>query len=145
MENTITLNCDVLPTDSSVSLGMRISVDNQIVYENFHVKDKEKVKFTITDDDAEHNLVFELFNKLPEHTKINSNGEIINDALLSIENLTIDDIDISAVFQQLAVYSHDYNGSKPLIEDKFHGSLGCNGTVTLKFTTPFYLWLLENM
>jgi hypothetical protein len=44
-----------------------------------------------------------------------------------------------------AVYTHDFNGSQPPVDDKFFGDLGCNGTVSLKFTAPTYLWLLENM
>jgi hypothetical protein len=38
----------------------------------------------------------------------------------------------------------DFNPPK-LIKDKFYGSMGCNGTITFEFNTPFYLWLLENM
>ena len=44
-----------------------------------------------------------------------------------------------------AVYTHDFNGTQPEIEDTFFGEMGCNGTVSLRFTTPIYLWLLENM
>lgn len=147
MENpdSIILKCNISSTNSSVPLGMRVSIDNQTVYENLHVKNEENFEFAIIDDNAEHDLVFELFNKLPEHTKINNAGEIVEDALLVINDLTIDDINISEVLRKLAVYSHDYNGSQPLAEGKFYGTLGCNGNVKLKFAAPIYLWLLENL
>jgi len=74
-----------------------------------------------------------------------------------VENFKIDDIDISSMLTNypnqlysdmpthIIQYCHDFNGTQPAVVDRFHGSLGCNGTVTLKFTTPIYLWLLENM
>jgi len=49
------------------------------------------------------------------------------------------------MFTELATYTHDFNGTKELTQEKFYGVMGCNGTVSLKFATPIYLWLLENM
>ena len=43
------------------------------------------------------------------------------------------------------IYRHDYNGTTDPFDDEFYGEMGCNGTVSLKFTTPIYLWLLENL
>jgi hypothetical protein len=43
------------------------------------------------------------------------------------------------------VYEHNANGTGPLVQDKFYGEMGCNGTVTLEFSSPTYLWLLEQM
>lgn len=141
----IVLKCILASTDSTVPLGMRILLDDKTIYENFHIKDQENVEYKLSDVDAEHTLVFELFGKLPSHTKINESGEILKDALIFIKDLTIDDIDISQVMQDLAVYRHNFNGTSDTIEDVFRNAVGCNGTVSLKFTTPVYLWLLENM
>jgi hypothetical protein len=44
-----------------------------------------------------------------------------------------------------AVYTHDFNGTQQEIQDEFYSEMGCNGTVSLKFSTPIYLWLLEHM
>jgi hypothetical protein len=65
--------------------------------------------------------------------------------MLTISNISIDDIDIDQLLIEKAEYTHDFNGSQDTITDKFYGDMGCNGTVTFEFTTPFYLWLLENM
>jgi hypothetical protein len=43
------------------------------------------------------------------------------------------------------VYEHDYNGTGTLTQEKFYGQMGCNGTVSLAFCTPIYMWLLEHM
>ena len=37
------------------------------------------------------------------------------------------------------------NGTQPEIADNFFGIAGCNGTISFRFSTPIYLWLLENM
>ncbi len=147
MESTdlIKLKCALSSTDPSVALGMRIRLDDQTIYENAHIKDQETVEHEFSDADAEHELTFELFGKLPSHTKINQDGEIIQDVLIFVKDLELDGIDISQVLQKLAVYSHDFNGTQALVQDQFRGVMGCNGTVILKFNTPLYLWLLENM
>ncbi len=147
MENNdqITFKCSISSTDSSTPLGMRVLLDNVIIYDNSQVSNEEHIEHKMSDADGEHELAFEMFGKLPAHTKINEAGEILSDVLLIINNINIDEIDISQIFQELAVYHHDFNGTKPPVEDPFCGSMGCNGVVKLKFSTPLYLWLLENM
>ena len=56
-----------------------------------------------------------------------------------------DDIEIDQIVSELAEYHHNFNGTQPAIVDQFYGEMGCNGTLRLEFTTPIYLWLLENM
>jgi hypothetical protein len=84
-------------------------------------------------------------NKIQEHTVVDSDGNIISDAMLTIANITFDDIKLGHLFTEQAVYHHDFNGTQDPIKDKFFGDMGCNGYVSLRFTTPIYLWLLENM
>jgi hypothetical protein len=53
---------------------------------------------------------------------------------------------ISGIGGKLTTNTVDvFNGTSEVTEDKFYSELGCNGTVSLKFTTPMYLWLLEHM
>jgi hypothetical protein len=141
----VALKFTVTSTDYSVPLGMRVSLDGVVFYENAHVSSETSVQHQLSDDDGEHELVFQLFGKRPEHTKITDTGEIVSDAMLEINNITLDEINIDQIFQSLAIYRHDFNGTQAPADDKFYGSIGCNGIVTLKFTTPVYLWLLENM
>ena len=141
----ITLKFVVNSTDYSVPLGMRISLDNNVIYENNHVSAPAEIQHQLLDNDSEHELTFEMFGKKPEHTKIDTAGDIVSDAVLSISEVEIDGIDIDYLFQQLTVYHHDFNGTQPPIEEKCYGTMGCNGTVQLKFTSPIYLWFLENM
>ena len=141
----ITFACQVQPTNSAVPLGLRVLLDQVAIFETAHVTETVQLNHEISDADGEHELTFELFGKLPEHTKITETGEIVSDALFEISNITLDGIDLDQIVQSVAMYNHDFNGSQAAINDKFYGHMGCNGTVTLKFTTPVYLWLLENM
>jgi hypothetical protein len=59
--------------------------------------------------------------------------------------ISFDEIDCTQIIQDLAVYRHNFNGTGADIPDQFFGDMGCNGTIELKFATPVYLWLLENM
>ena len=145
MSDQIKLCFTVMSTDYSVPLGLKVILDNNIVYEKPHISSEEQIQLLMSDDDGEHELTFELFGKKPEHTKINETGDIVEDAILSILAVKVDDIDIDQLAQSHTVYYHDFNGTKPLMQDRFYGSMGCNGQVKLKFTTPFYLWFLENM
>ena len=142
---TIAFTCQVQATNNALALGLRVILDQVTIFENANVIENMQLQHEMSDADGEHELTFELFGKLPEHTKITDTGEILSDAMLEINNITLDEINIDQIFQSLAIYRHDFNGTQAPADDKFYGSIGCNGTVTLKFTTPIYLWLLENM
>jgi len=86
-----------------------------------------------------------LKNKTAEHTQVDDHGNIITDARLLITDLAFDEIKLGHMLVEQAVYTHNFNGTGATIQDKFYGELGCNGTVSLKFSTPMYLWLLEHM
>jgi len=147
MENTeqVKITCQVSNSNPQAALGLRVWLDNQTIYENSHVKDNFDFDYGFDDADGENEFVIELFGKLPEHTKIDDAGQILEDAILNIKNITVDGIDISQVFQKSSKYYHNYNGTKEDTIETFYGSMGCNGKVCLKFNTPIYLWLLENM
>ena len=143
--NTIPLEFDIGTTDVGAALGIRVLVDNTVVYDNPHVTETYHVNQEISDEDGEHELLIEFYGKLPEHTKIDSDGNIVQDALITIKNIQLDGIDIDQISQDLFEYHHDFNGTQPPIADKFYGAFGCNGQLKLKVTSPIYLWLLENM
>ena len=130
---------------SGPDLRLCVSLDNQILFDNV-VQDTAEISGTFNDDDgSNHILSVTLSEKLQDHTVLDSTGEIIADRLISLSDIMIDDVDITKIFQFQAKYTHDFNGTKPLVTQGFHGSMGCNGTVTLEFKGPVYFWLLENM
>jgi hypothetical protein len=143
--NKISLEFDIGTNRADCALGTRVIINGQTIYDNSHMTETYHFCHDISDEDGEYELCIEMYGKLPEHTKINDAGEITQDALLSIANIQIDGIDISQISANLIEYHHDFNGGQAAIVDRFYGNMGCNGQLKLQFTTPIYLWLLENM
>ena len=145
MSGAIRITCQLDTTDPEAALGFEAWLDNRLVVNVPHVTGPHSISFPVSDDDGEHSLRFCLKNKTTAHTTIDESGAIIRDSLLTLKDICFDDIRLGQVFTDVATYTHDGNGTTPLTVGKFYGSLGCNGTVELRFTTPIYLWLLEHM
>lgn len=96
-------------------------------------------------DDTKYVLEFQLSGKRPEHTKIDEHGKILEDLLITVDAISLDGIDVQQLIYDHAEYHHDFNGTGDTVNEKFFGTMGCNGRVTLEFSTPIYVWLLENM
>jgi hypothetical protein len=143
--DSVKFSCVISPSNTAVPLGCEVWIDDTCVFDQNHVAEPVAVVHEFSDDNGEHVLRITLKNKLPEHTRIDDQGNIMSDALLGVTEISFDEIDCTQIVQNLAVYRHNLNGNGPKIEDQFFGDLGCNGSVGLKFTTPVYLWLLENM
>lgn len=126
--------------------ALHITLDGQTVWRGDPVTSPGEIIYNFIDDEgAEHTLILELSGKTQNHTRIDHSGNIIEDLLVLANTLTIDNINIDKQFWELAEYRHDFNGTAAPTTEKFYGTMGCNGTVTMKFTSPFYIWLLENL
>ena len=142
---TVKISFDIETSDAECPIGIEIWLDDTVLLSNNHVQEKIAFDYNIGDDDGEHELRVVLTGKTADHTKVDEAGNIVKDATLQISNVVIDDIDINQLFLEKCVYTHNFNGTQPEIADTFHGVAGCNGTISFKFSTPIYLWLLENM
>ena len=146
MSSTVTISFRLGTTNTAVPLGFEAWVDNQKFFNTDHVQVDQPIQIEIADDDAEHELRLVMKNKRSDHTKVDLDGNIISDARLVITNLAFDDIDLGQLVTEHTIYTHDQNAQLPTpVQDKFYSEMGCNGIVSLKFTTPVYLWLLEHM
>ena len=145
MTNTVAISCILDTTSPPAALGFEAWVDDQKFFDTNHVQVQQPVFVEIADDDGEHELRFVLKNKTSDHTQLDEVGNIIADANLIVTDLAFDGIKLGYIVTKQAVYTHDFNGTKETTQAKFFSEIGCNGTVSLKFTTPIYLWLLEHM
>ena len=143
--STVNFSCAIAPNNADIPLGCEIWIDDTCLIDTDHVNQTLHVEHKFNDLDGEHLLRITLKNKLSEHTQVDESGAIVSDALLSISNINFEGIDCLQIMQDRAVYRHNFNGTADQIDDQFFNCMGCNGTVELKFTTPLYLWLLENM
>ena len=142
---TVKISFDIDTSDAECPLGVEVWLDDDMLLKHDHIQQKISFAHNISDDDGEHEWRIVMFGKTTAHTTVDEDGNILKDATMQISNVVIDDLDVHQLFLDKTVYTHDFNGTQPEIEDTFHGVAGCNGTVSFKFTTPIYLWLLENM
>jgi hypothetical protein len=146
MVSAVKFNCDISTSDSTVPLGLEIWLNDQQIFNQDWVTDPITFCHNLYDDkESAQELRFLLKNKKSNHTQIDQSGKIIHDACLSLSSLSFDKINLAQIFVEHAIYSHDFNGAGPAVQEKFYGLMGCNGAVTFKFNTPIYTWLLENM
>jgi hypothetical protein len=145
MTNTISISFELNTSNDQAELGFEAWVDDEKFVDINHVQGRQLIKIDMSDTDGEHTLKLILKNKTAAHTKIDEQGNIMSDATLAISDLAFDEIKLGHMTTKLATYSHDFNGTKEPAQEQFYGEIGCNGTVSLGFTTPIYLWLLENM
>lgn len=107
-------------------------------------KDTKYFEFT---DDLEEDKIFTLKIRLENKSDFDTvesenKTEILKDLLLNIDHIEIDEIDIADLKWSLSEFIAD-DSLRPTLKNCVN--LGWNGTYELKFTTPFYLWLLENI
>jgi len=142
----ILVSFDLTSSDYTVPLGFEVMLNDVVLFSVDHVAEATPVSLEINNDEDEnkHEFKFVMKNKTQEHTVVDDDGNIVTNAMLSIANVAFDEIKLGHTFTKNAVYHHDFNGSQDPVEDKFYGDMGCNGHVSLQFTTPVYLWLLEN-
>ena len=92
-------------------------------------------------EEQEHCLEIRLENKNNADT-LTKDEEIVKDMLLNIDSIEIDEIELGEIKWSLSEFVAD-DPKRPTL--KRCVNLGWNGSYQLKFTSPFYLWLLENM
>lgn len=111
-----------------------VQEQNSIVYHEFDVE---------LEEDKEHLLEITLENKLLTDTVENADKTaIVKDMLLNVESIEIDEIDLGTLKWTASEFVAE-NPDKPTLPKCIN--LGWNGSYQLRFTSPFYLWLLENM
>ena len=140
-----TVSFDLTSSDYTIPLGFEVLLDDVLLLSIDHVNKPMPVSLEILDDEGKHEFKFVMKHKTHQHTTVDADGNITADAMLSIANVAFDGIDPGYFFFEQCVYRHDFNGSQAPAEHKFYGAMGCNGYVSLGFTTPIYLWLLETM
>lgn len=135
----------ITSTNTAAELGAEVWLDQTCVLNCEHVDSPQSFVCTVDDQDAEHKLRIVMKHKRSEHTTLNQQGDIVEDACLTVSDLRVDDIDLPLTVFCDHIYAHDFNGTQPLSNHRFYGVMGCNGEVVFEFTTPIELWLLEKL
>ena len=137
--------CTVTCTDPQHPVGAQVWLDQQCMFQQALIDQPCNIEFEFPDSPGPHEIRLVLTGKTFDHTELLPDGSIGRDSLLIWDHFEIDEIDCSQVIFEVSKYHHNFNGSGADTVEKFSGTMGCNGTASFKFTTPFYLWLLEHM
>lgn len=145
MSEKIKLSLDLVNESNCADLVIELLIDNQSFYINKVIPGTHSLSHEVDLEEGDHTFDIVLSGKTVDHTKVDEAGNIVSDVLIHVANIALDDINIDQIMSEQAVYTHNSNNTAELTEHKFYGPMGCNGTVRLNFTSPFYLWLLSNM
>jgi hypothetical protein len=127
-------------------LSLKVTLDDTDVFDGELTDEWHTISHEFDDiEDTTRVIRITLQNKQPEHTQVNDDGVITADRVVEIQDFAFDGIALGHLFVEQATYEHNYNGNGPDIKEQFYGTMGCNGTVSLEFQGPLYLWLLEHM
>ena len=102
----------------------------------------------------DYTLIIKRSGKGKNQTIVNDKGDILKDQLLNIKSIEIDEIDIGALVYE-GTYTPDYpepwatqqRESGVELPESFKNvtKMGHNGVWQFTFSSPFYMWLLENL
>lgn len=104
----------------------------------------EYAEFTLAVmEDSPHLLEIKLLNKTDDDVvQSQDKTEIVKDMLLNIESISIDDIALGQLMWEQSEFIAE-DPTRPTLKNCVN--LGWNGSYQLKFSSPFYLWMLEKM
>lgn len=123
-----------------------ISVNDKLIETREVEAPSEEVFYIEFDADVEEgpaSLKIRLENKHWTDTIQNDDKtEILKDMLLNIKSVEIDEIDLANMIYTKTEFVGD-DADRPVLDKCI--DLGWNGTWTLAFESPFYIWLLENI
>lgn len=127
-----------------------VLIESEIWINELNAEKKSKIlKFNTELDEGEHSLIVEYLNKTNTDTTIDDDGNILKDQLLFIDGVSVDEIELGNVIRKCCIF---YPTAERLLEVSWLQAeipgqhiLGHPGKWVLKFSTPTYLWLLENL
>jgi hypothetical protein len=123
----------------------KVYVDAQLIFDG-EIADQKEIKWSGELTEDSHTLAIELYDKDKYQTVV-ENDKIVKDQLLNIDEISFDEINIGYLKHTHSNYyprKDIYGDSAPeLVKNCIN--LGYNGRWEIKFSTPIYIWLLENI
>ena len=124
----------------------RIEFNNNIMSQGEIITESDVVQYIEFDCEYEaEEVILKVFltNKIDKDTIENEDKTgIVKDMILNIESCEIDEIDLGHLVYNVTEFVAE-DSSRPTLKKCIN--LGWNGAWTLRWTNPFYIWLLENI
>ncbi len=140
------LELDISANVDCVDIMLEVYINHINIFKTTAQQKIQTIVYDIDEDPAEHELKLVMSGKTSEHTIVDDNGQITSDIFFIINRLEFEELDTKELFcqGQRSRHRHSFNSTRPEFDDEFYGNLGCNGIVTIPFSTPIYLWLADN-
>ena len=135
-----------------------ILIDNHLKFKGYVIETEGKPKTIEFDhefkENGNYNLVIRYLGKQKTQTVVDKNGRMIKDQLLHIKSIEVDEVNIGPIVYHgiyTPKYPEPWATEQRQAGNELHKSfknvtkMGHNGTWVLNFSSPFYMWLLENL
>jgi len=140
------LELDISANADCTEIRLEVYVNDTNIFQTTAQQKIQTIIYDIDESPADHELKLVMSGKTSDHTMINDNGQITSDIFFIVNRLEFEELDMKEMFCQgrRSRHRHNFNSTQPEFDDEFYGNLGCNGIVTIPFSTPIYLWLANN-
>ena len=126
----------------TVAPHAQVTLNDNVIFDAIVNGTSVIVQSATLENESVNKLKITLLDKKDEHTEIDEQGNILKDSQLTIEECTIEDVDLIPNFSLIQEkFYYEHSGSK----HQLYNTLGINGSAVIEFDTPFYVWLLENI
>ena len=122
--------------------GARVHINQELIHEGL-IAEPIELSWSGELKDTEQIIVIEMYNKRDGDTVLDENENIIKDVLLNIDNISFDGVDLNELVQMGSIYYPKSEYAPEVVKQCIN--LGWNGRWELRFSSPTYLWLLENL
>jgi hypothetical protein len=141
------IDFEIQTWDITQDLDVTVKLDGNILGTFPEIFGAQTLTFNdVSISEGPHELEILLSGMEMRYTQTDDSGEITDDVLLVMKNITIDGVPLDEVMQLHCVYLPEYPeelASEPA-ERPGVINLGHNGRWVFKFETPIYMWFLEN-
>ena len=143
MTNTVEININLSAIGWEDRFpGAKVYIGDQLIFDKI-ISNLEQVNWTGDLVDSEHKIIIEMYNKHDGDTVIDKDNNIVNDVVLNIDKIIIDEVDLGSLLWSASTYYPAGEHSPDSLDNCVN--LGWNGSWELPFSSPTYLWLLDNL
>jgi hypothetical protein len=127
----------------------KVSINDDVMFDS-EIQGETLVEFdaSVEDDSVDNKLVIDYYNKdFRLDVVLDADGNIVKDKTIDILAICVEDIDLNQIpfdNNTVEVYEQAYPQELPRTR-KNDMELSWNSTWTLEFSSPVYIWLLENI
>lgn len=144
LDHVVKIMLDIVANTACPDILAEVRCDDRVLTTIVATKEICTIEHDLPEQPGNHQLLITMTGKNHTHTICDQQGQIIDDVFFCIQRLEFENLDMLPFFcQGRLCYQHDFNGTQSALTDEFYGIIGCNGTVKMEFSQPFFLWVAD--